>query len=100
VTGPCDGPADATCSTPDEQRGLKPTWIATRADPNLAEQENVDRAVAWTLAKRPLEVLDLLCVRRAPPADVRRRLDAGEPLQDRGHRDPDDVAALLAFARS
>lgn len=63
MTSPFDEPADATALTPDEQRGLKPTWITTRADLNLAEQENVDRAVAWTLVKRPADVLDVAFVR-------------------------------------
>jgi Fic-DOC domain mobile mystery protein B len=63
VTNPFDEPADATALTPDEQRGLKPTWITTRADLNLAEQENVDRAVAWTLVTRPADVLDGAFVR-------------------------------------
>lgn len=63
MTGPLDEPEDATCLTPDEQRGLKPSWVATQADLNLVEQENVDRAVAWTLVKRPAEVLDLAFVR-------------------------------------
>ena len=63
MTGPFDEPEDATYLTPDEQRGLRPSWVATQADLNLAEQENVDRAVAWTLVKRPAEVLDVAFVR-------------------------------------
>jgi Fic-DOC domain mobile mystery protein B len=32
---------------PDEARGLLPDWIATRADLNLAEEENIAHGIAW-----------------------------------------------------
>jgi Fic-DOC domain mobile mystery protein B len=41
-------PGHATPLTPEEQEGLKQTWITTRADLNEAEQINIDEAIAWT----------------------------------------------------
>ncbi len=32
---------------PDEASGLLPEWIATRADLNLAEEENIAHGIAW-----------------------------------------------------
>jgi len=32
---------------PDEARGLLPDWIATRADLNLAEEQNITTGIAW-----------------------------------------------------
>ncbi len=40
-------PEGATPLTPDEAKGLIPTWVATRADLNAVEQENILRALAW-----------------------------------------------------
>ena len=38
-----------TALDPDEARGLRPAWIATRADLNLAEEANITRGLAWGL---------------------------------------------------
>ena len=38
-------PDDATPLTDDEQDGLKPSWIATRADLNAAETQNITKAL-------------------------------------------------------
>jgi Fic-DOC domain mobile mystery protein B len=45
-------PEDATPLAPSERRGLRQSWITTRADLNEAEQLNVVRAVAWATARR------------------------------------------------
>lgn len=50
-------PDDATPLTPEEQEGLKQTWITTRADLNEAEQVNIDQAVAWTAKLSDRELL-------------------------------------------
>ncbi|MDR3687415.1 MAG: mobile mystery protein B [Coriobacteriia bacterium] len=41
------GPEGATPLSPEDARGLIPTWVATRADLNAAEQENIAQAIAW-----------------------------------------------------
>ena len=40
-------PNNATPLTPDEREALRPTWIATRADLNAAEAENIASGAAW-----------------------------------------------------
>jgi Fic-DOC domain mobile mystery protein B len=42
-----DEPDGATPLSPEDFAGLIPTWIATRADLNLAEQVNVAKAIGW-----------------------------------------------------
>lgn len=44
----------------DDLAGLKPTWIATRADLNAAEQEGILGASRWLLASRNLPPIDAL----------------------------------------
>lgn len=39
-----DGPDGATPLDPDERQGLRPAWVATRADLNRAEQANITKA--------------------------------------------------------
>jgi fido (protein-threonine AMPylation protein) len=41
-------PDGATLLSPDEQRGLRPTWITTRADLNEAEADNIVKGLVWT----------------------------------------------------
>lgn len=38
---------------PDEARGVLPDWIATRADLNLAEEENIAHGIAWSWMMLP-----------------------------------------------
>ena len=45
-------PDGATPLTPDEVAGLIPTYIATRADLNAAEQANISTARQWALRSR------------------------------------------------
>ncbi len=52
-------PADATLLTAGERAGLKPSWIATRADLNIAEQDNIDKAVAWAFRNRRATLLTI-----------------------------------------
>lgn len=45
-------PEDATPLEPEEREGLRQSWITTRADLNAAEQDNIDKAAAWTFRNR------------------------------------------------
>ena len=45
-------PDGATPLDPDECAGLLLSWVTTRADLNVAEQDNIDAAVAWTIRQR------------------------------------------------
>lgn len=45
-------PPGATPLDESDRGGLIPTWIATKADLNLAEQENVAAATIWALSRR------------------------------------------------
>jgi len=51
VPGLFDGPAGATPIDPDDAKGLIPTWVATRADLNSAEQENIVKALMWASSR-------------------------------------------------
>ena len=42
---------------PDENPGLLSSWVTTRADLNVAEQDNIDAAVAWTIRQRNSDLL-------------------------------------------
>lgn len=61
ITGPEDDgqtPLDA-----DEARGLLPDWIATRADLNVAEEENIADGMNWggrAIRRRPVLTQDFL----------------------------------------
>lgn len=57
MNDPFAQPDDATPLTPEEQEGLKQTWVTTRADLNEAEQINIDQAVAWTAKLGDRELL-------------------------------------------
>ena len=52
--------SDATSLNPDERTGLLHSWIATRADLNLAEQNNIESGAIWA---RQAEFRDLLDVK-------------------------------------
>ena len=45
-------PEDATPLEPDERDGLLQSWITTRADLNVAEQDNIDAGAAWAFRQR------------------------------------------------
>jgi Fic-DOC domain mobile mystery protein B len=67
---------DAPGATPiegDDLDGLIPTFIATRADLNLAEQANIEKATRWAFRRRrivsPSELLDVAFAR-----EVHRRM--------------------------
>jgi Fic-DOC domain mobile mystery protein B len=57
VIDPFAEPEDATPLAPSERRGLRQSWITTRADLNEAEQLNIVRAVAWATARRSQKLL-------------------------------------------
>jgi Fic-DOC domain mobile mystery protein B len=46
--------------TEEDLAGLKPSWIATRADLNAAEQEGILDASRWLLSSRHLPAVDTL----------------------------------------
>ena len=47
-------PEDATPLEPEEREGLRLTWVTTRADLNIAEQDNIDKGAAWAFrASKP-----------------------------------------------
>lgn len=59
----------ATPLEPEERGGLRQSWVTTRADLNLAEQDNIDKGVAWVIRlRRP----DFLSVRFA--LELHRRM--------------------------
>lgn len=69
-----EGHGDATDLAPGERVGLIPTWIATRADLNRAEQQNIARGARWARGRRR-EVLDeayLLTLHRSMFGEVWR----------------------------
>jgi Fic-DOC domain mobile mystery protein B len=47
-----DEPVDATPLAPEERSGLIPSDISYRRELNLAEQENIARALTWATARR------------------------------------------------
>lgn len=53
-------PEGATPLTPEDAKGLIPTWVATRADLNAVEQENVAMALSWASASPRMASLDSL----------------------------------------
>jgi Fic-DOC domain mobile mystery protein B len=70
-----EDPDGATPLTDDESEGLKPSWIATRADLNAAEVENIAKALAarrWQTvsAGKLLDDLALRQLHRAMFRDV------------------------------
>ena len=46
------GPEGSTPLTPDDRRGLRQSWIATRDELNAAEQRNILAGRAWALRSR------------------------------------------------
>ena len=52
MTGIFDGPPGSTPIDPDDRKGLIPSWIATRAELNAAEQENIAKAIVWVGGRR------------------------------------------------
>ena len=53
-------PVGATPIDPDDAKGLIPTWVATRADLNSAEQENIAKAIAWASSRGGPQSVDSL----------------------------------------
>ena len=45
-------PSDATPLNSEERNGLLQSWITTRADLNVAEQDNIDAGAAWAFRRR------------------------------------------------
>ncbi len=52
-------PEDATPLQPDEREGLQQSWITTRADLNIAEQDNIDAGAAWAFRQRRRDIATL-----------------------------------------
>jgi Fic-DOC domain mobile mystery protein B len=59
-----DEPAGATPLDPDDARGLVPTWVATRADLNSAEQENIAKAIVWASSRSGPSSVEALMTER------------------------------------
>lgn len=53
-------PSDATPLEAEEREGLLQSWISRRGDLNVAEQENIVRAIAWARRRRQRLPADLL----------------------------------------
>lgn len=51
-------PEDATPLSPEDKRGLIPTYISTRAELNREEQRNILEAVIWASGRKP-EILSV-----------------------------------------
>lgn len=51
TSGLFDEPEGATPVDPGDAEGLIPTWVATRDDLNVAEQDNIAKAIAWASSK-------------------------------------------------
>lgn len=60
VTGLFKEPPDATELSPSEREGLLQTWITTRADLNVAEEQNILDGANWARRRRGVEVIDFL----------------------------------------
>jgi Fic-DOC domain mobile mystery protein B len=52
-------PEHATPLDPSEREGLRLTWVTTRADLNIAEQDNIDRGAAWAFRARQPELMSV-----------------------------------------
>lgn len=50
-------PEDATPLEPEEREGLRLTWVTTRADLNVAEQDNIDKGAAWAFRVRKPDLM-------------------------------------------
>lgn len=50
---------DATPLAPAERDGLLQSWITTRADLNVAEQDNIDAGAAWSYRRRNTDPLSV-----------------------------------------
>ena len=52
-------PEDATPLEPEEREGLRLTWVTTRADLNIAEQDNIDKGAAWAFRARKPDLMSV-----------------------------------------
>jgi Fic-DOC domain mobile mystery protein B len=57
VTDLFQEPEDATPLAPEERDGLRLSWVTTRADLNVAEQDNIDKGAAWAFRARRQDML-------------------------------------------
>lgn len=53
------GPEHATPLEPGEREGLRLTWVTTRADLNIAEQDNIDKGAAWAFRARQADLMSV-----------------------------------------
>jgi len=47
-----DDPEGATPLDDEQMDGLRPSWVATRADLNVAEEQNIAAATEWALLRK------------------------------------------------
>jgi Fic-DOC domain mobile mystery protein B len=52
VTDLFEEPEYATPLSPDDQKGLIPTWITTKGDLNIAERDNIIGGLGWAKRRR------------------------------------------------
>jgi Fic-DOC domain mobile mystery protein B len=57
-------PEDGTPLEPGEREGLRLTWVTTRADLNIAEQDNIDKGAAWAFRARKPALMTVDFVRQ------------------------------------
>lgn len=91
--------------TPEEREGLRPSWIATRAELNRAEFDNIARAETWVAGRAGdiLELDALTALHRRMFGDVRRWAGAFRTTGKNIGVDPSrigmDLHALLETVR-
>jgi fido (protein-threonine AMPylation protein) len=62
-------PEDATPLSPEDKRGLIPSFISTRAELNREEQRNILEAVVW-VNERTREILSIEAIQNLHKTDV------------------------------
>ena len=55
-------PEDATPLEPEEREGLRLTWVTTRADLNVAEQDKIDKGAARAFRARKPDLMTVVFV--------------------------------------
>ena len=85
---PGDDAAGATPLTNEDIDGLIPTFVATRADLNLAEQANIETATLWAFGRRRVASTDrLLTIAYADRVHQRMFADAWNAYVRSSRRD-------------
>jgi Fic-DOC domain mobile mystery protein B len=99
-------PFGATPLTPEDVEGLLPTWVATRADLNLAEQTNIEHAVRWAfVGRKPVSHVEDLLTPQFSDRLHKRMFDEVWAWAGKRRRritdigvDPTEIATLMKLA--